>query len=292
MDAPDHALAPARSSGDHAVAVEGDGITIRPLTTLAEYNECVALQKTVWGAEYDGLVPASLLKVSAEVGGLVVGAFSPRNELCGFVFGLTGVQDGVLVHWSHFLGVRDADRNAGLGRRLKKYQRAELARRGIAELRWTFDPLVAKNAHLNLNVLGARVLRYVPDMYGTTDSPLHHRLATDRLVVAWPTTPDGPTRVVAIPDPGTRTVLLTYLPHQGDRLLVAGRDHPAVVWIEVPSDIQLVLTDSPASVAGWQATLRTSFLWALANEYSVTGLHRDQSTSRCYYILERGRPAR
>ena len=51
-------------------------------------------------------------------------------------------------------------------------------------MHWSFDPLIDKNAHFNLNRLGARVVRYVRDMYGTTESPLHHGLATDRLVAA------------------------------------------------------------------------------------------------------------
>jgi len=99
------------------------------------------------------------------------------------------VKNNEVVHWSHALGVRESARNLGIGRQLKDYQRAELARLGIRSMYWTFDPLIAKNAHFNLNRLGARVVEYVPDMYGTTKSPLHHGLATDRFVVVCSTTP-------------------------------------------------------------------------------------------------------
>src|SRR5678815_3818175 len=71
----------------------------------------------------------------------------------------------------------------GVGRHLKEMQRAIVARRGIARLLWTFDPLQARNAHLNFNRLGVRLLDYVENMYGITQSPLHAGLATDRLVV-------------------------------------------------------------------------------------------------------------
>ena len=71
----------------------------------------------------------------------------------------------------------------GIGRRLKEYQRATLAARGINREFWTFDPLQAQNAHLNINRLGVRVIDYVVDMYGSMGSPLHFGVATDRLIV-------------------------------------------------------------------------------------------------------------
>ena len=76
--------------------------------------------------------------------------------MLGFVFGMTGVQDGRLVHWSDLLAVRPEARDRGLGRRLKLYQRSLVAELGVTRMLWTYDPLVARNAHLNLNALGAR----------------------------------------------------------------------------------------------------------------------------------------
>ena len=99
------------------------------------------------------------------------------------------MRDGKPIHWSHMLGVREDVRGMGVGRHLKEMQRAELARRGITRVLWTFDPLQARNAHLNFNRLGVRLIDYVENMYGITASPLHHGLATDRLVVMLPTTP-------------------------------------------------------------------------------------------------------
>ena len=101
------------------------------------------------------------------------------------MFGITGVQEGQLVHWSHMLAVERAYRDHGLGRRLKECQRELLRELGVDTIYWTFDPLVARNAHLNLNRLGTTVREYVPDMYGDTGSPLH-TFGTDRFVVAWP----------------------------------------------------------------------------------------------------------
>ena len=114
---------------------------VRQLTQLNEFAEVVLLQQEIWGKEDS--VPASVLLVVGHVGGIVAGAFGPEGELMGFVFGLPALIDGAIAHWSHVLGVRESARNTGVGRLLKEYQRADLARRGIDRMYWTFDPLVA-----------------------------------------------------------------------------------------------------------------------------------------------------
>ena len=111
----------------------------------------------------------------------------PTATLLGFVFGLTGVERGKIVHWSDMLAVRPEARNLGLGRRLKEHQRQLVRELGASVIYWTYDPLIARNAHLNFNRLGVRLAEYVEDMYGITDSVLHGGVPTDRLVVAWPT---------------------------------------------------------------------------------------------------------
>ena len=88
------------------------------------------------------------------------------------------------------LAVRPDARNLGLGRRLKEHQRAMVRELGASVIYWTYDPLVARNAHLNFNRLGVRLAEYVENMYGVTDSVLHGGIPTDRMVVAWPTRDD------------------------------------------------------------------------------------------------------
>jgi predicted GNAT superfamily acetyltransferase len=257
---------------------------VRPLATLAEYRACAALQADVWGEDFE-CVPASVLQVATYVGGICLGAFLPDGELCGLVFGLSGTQDGKPTHWSHLLAVRESARNLGVGRLLKERQRELLASRGIPEMQWSFDPMIVKNAHLNLNRLGARVVRYVPDMYGITESPLHHGLATDRLVVAWPTSGSPAPRessVAAAPAP-----ILTAEPHADDNVIQPGERTPPSVWIEVPFEFQALLGTSPRAARAWHAAVREHFVWALGHGYVVTGLHRDAVTSRSFYVLER-----
>ena len=257
---------------------------VRPITTLKDFRACVDMQADVWGPTYTDSVPASLLQVATYVGGIVLGAFTSAGELTGFLFGLTGVQNGELVHWSHLLGVRDAARNLGVGRMLKDAQRAELARRGIRKMSWTFDPLVAKNAHLNLNRLGARVVEYVPDMYGTTTSPLHYGLATDRLVVTCDTSA-SPT--VEQPATDQRLAPVLSLEPQCDDVIMRDGETPPWLRIEIPTDIRQVIEHSPANAAAWRQSVRGYFQWALGAGYEVTGLHREPVTSRCFYSLVR-----
>ncbi len=278
--APHNASLPAAPA---AGAIDRPAIEVRPVASLAEYHACAALQVEVWGDAFD-TVPASLLQVATYVGGLCIGAFTPEGELCGFVFGLAGEIDGRRTHWSHLLGVKESVRNLGVGRLLKEHQRQVLASRGIPEMCWTFDPLIAKNAHLNLNVLGASVLRYVPNMYGTTESPLHHGLATDRLVVSCPTTTPAPTPGVESADFASAPVL-TYTPQPGDALF-QGDGKPAAIRIEVPSDFPQLLQQSPATAVAWHGSLRSHFQWALDAGYSVAGLQRDPLTARTFYALQ------
>ncbi|MEX2283795.1 MAG: hypothetical protein WEE89_15020 [Gemmatimonadota bacterium] len=261
-------------------------IELRPIETLAEHRACVALQREVWGAEFDEIVPASLMLAAGHVGALSIGAYTDGDELVGFVFGLTGQMNGEAVHWSHMLGVRASVRDQGIGRGLKECQRATLAGRGITRMYWTFDPLQARNAHLNLNRLGARVIEYVADMYGSSQSPLHHAIATDRVVVECPTTASaGITRaadsIVLDAQP-----VLTPFPRPGDVSSNGGA--PRAALIEVPWDLQEVVAASPSKAGEWRTATRVHFQWALSNRYDVTGLHRDAAARRAFFIIEHG----
>jgi predicted GNAT superfamily acetyltransferase len=274
----------ARSDPLHS-GVHASGILIRPLASAADYRACVALQREIWGTTFDP-VPASILQVALHLGGIALGAFDVHGALVGFVFGLTGIDEAAkTIHWSHMLAVRAHLRDAGLGRRLKECQRQELHRRGIGEMQWTYDPLIAKNAHINLNVLGASVVRYVPDMYGDTGSPLHHGLATDRLVVACDTSRPAHAVASTLDVADLSTPILTVRPRADDPLPRAGTTPPRL-RLEIPSDFGQLLQDDPAEARAWHAATRTHFQWALGGGYSVTGLRRDVAGGRSFYILE------
>jgi predicted GNAT superfamily acetyltransferase len=274
-----------RSAGTVAgtESVEHAGVSYRAFATHDDAVACVELQGEIWGSEFDR-VPASLIKVAAAIGGLAIGAFDASGTLVGFVFSLAGMRDGQPIHWSHMLGVREDVRGMGVGRHLKELQRQEIARRGIARVLWTFDPLQARNAHLNFNRLGVRVVDYVENMYGITASPLHHGLATDRLVVMMPTTLGNGTARPAWHENGTVPVL-TPFPRPGD-ILVDLDDTPVpAVLIEIPYDLQDIIARAPDVAGTWRQATRSSFLRAIKHQYDVVGLKRDLTTNRAFYEL-------
>src|SRR4026209_2359545 len=100
----------------------GESIVIRRVETQAEYEECVRIQDETWGAGFSERVPSAILKVAQYLGGVTAAALDGEAadaRILGFVFGMTGIRDGHLVHWSDMLAVRPEARDHGIGRRLK-----------------------------------------------------------------------------------------------------------------------------------------------------------------------------
>lgn len=276
----DHTIRPIANA--HAAA---GGVRLRMLASDDEYRAAVALQIETWGEESADIVPASLMQVAAHIGGLAVGAFSDDDVLLGFAFSLHGQRDGDPVHWSHMLAVHRDARGAGLGRRIKEWQRAELARRGVRRLFWTFDPLQARNAHLNLNRLGVQVMQYVVNMYGSSASRLHHGMETDRLIVSWPTV--GETTEHSITTNAGPLPILTPFPRVGDERLDVGAATtvPKMALIEIPAELDEVAAQSPTAAAVWRAATRQHFQWALSHRCAITGLRRDPVATRAFYVI-------
>jgi chorismate synthase len=281
----------------------GSPLVIRPLRSRQELAACVELQKAIWGADLDEIVAPILLQVAQRIGGVAVGAFDETDRLLGCVFGLTGIEDGRLVHWSHLLAVRPDVRGTGIGRRLKEHQRDVVRALGVELMYWTFDPLIARNAHLNLTRLGAEVVEYVPDMYGRTGSELD-ALGTDRLVVAWDLTTGAGSderrrqarRAALRPTDAAEPPLgapIANLDPDGepvppDHLLPAD----PVVRIEIPAEMQAVLRTSPEAAQRWQRSIRHAFLTYLGRGYRVAAFHRDLPAGRGHYLLAIERPPR
>lgn len=156
---------------------------LRELTDIAACREVVRVQEAVWGRDGE-IVPASVLLVSAKRGGILIGAFD-GTKMVGFVWSMPGVREGAPTHWSHMLGVLPDARGRGVGRDLKLAQRDRALVAGVDLIEWTFDPLQAANAHLNISTLGGISTTYLVDAYGAMVGPLHLGTPTDRLVVEW-----------------------------------------------------------------------------------------------------------
>ena len=159
-------------------------IQVRKCEKLEEFHGCVELQRQIWGEADLEVEPVTMFVVAAHTGGQVLGAFE-NGRMIAYTLAIAGLQDHVPYLHSHMTGVLSDYRDRGVGRMLKLFQREEALSRGIRLIQWTFDPLELRNAHFNLNRLGAISRQYLPNLYGTTTSPLHRGLATDRLLVEW-----------------------------------------------------------------------------------------------------------
>ncbi|HXD22751.1 MAG TPA: hypothetical protein VN613_05275, partial [Gemmatimonadaceae bacterium] len=259
------------------------GIVIRELATHDERVSAVRLQEATWGAAFTERVPAAILLVGQKLGGVSAGAFMPDGSLCGFVFGITGVKDGHLVHWSDMLAVRDGMQGRQIGRALKQYQRERCRAVGVETMYWTFDPLVARNAKLNLCRLGARVDEFVQDMYGAnTNSPQHGSLGTDRFVASWAVStepvplPCGDESWRGVPVAAGRT---GDAPAPG-AALPAGQS----VAVRVPPDYHALLATDLDAARAWRMSVRRALLHYFPLGYRVSAFAADGERDAAYLL--------
>lgn len=189
------------------------------LTSFRHFQDVERLEGEIWGPI--DLVPVPMMAVSVKRGGVLVGAYD-GERLAGFVYSFPALRreaphnhegapasakamagppkpgDGGKArrregssgppqasHWSHMLGVHPDYRGAGLGRDLKLAQRERVLALGLDLIEWTYDPLQALNANLNIVTLGAVIEEYEENVYGESISPLHGGLPTDRFVCQW-----------------------------------------------------------------------------------------------------------
>ena len=229
-------------------------ISIRALTTQKEFEDAVQLQREIWGFNDLELLPVRLFVVASKVGGQTLGAFD-GSRMIGFCLAIPGLKPGggSYLH-SHMLGVSHEYRDAGVGRLLKLKQREDALERAIELVEWTFDPLEIKNAYFNMERLGAIVRRYVRNQYGTTTSPLHGGLPTDRCVAEWWI---GSPRVKAIVDGAPFTA------------------RPQIIErISVPADMANVRRDDPKRARQIQQEMSCHFEEYFSQGLAVIGVER------------------
>jgi predicted GNAT superfamily acetyltransferase len=235
-------------------------ITVRSCDSLEDFHACVALQREIWGEDDLEVEPATLFVVAAHTGGQVIGAYD-GNTLVGYTLALAAVRNGAPFLHSHMTGVRANDRDRGVGRMLKLFQRDEALSRDIRLIEWTFDPLELRNAHFNLNRLGAICRRYLPNLYGITTSPLHRGLATDRLVAEWYL--DSPRVIAAV---------------SGELAL-----SPSSTTVEIPISLDDWKAGDLPCVQSIQAAIRERFTVGFAKGYAAVAVSQT-SVASTYHL--------
>ena len=235
-------------------------IQVRHLSGLAEYEECVRIQRATWGE--DLIVPSGLSRVAQRTGGQVLGAFD-GSQMVGFTLAFAGMRSGEPFLHSHQTAVLPEYRDAGVGRRLKLFQRQDALKRGIRLVEWTFDPLELKNAYFNLVRLGAIARVLVPNCYGITGSALHAGLPTDRLVAEW-----------WLDSVRVKSILAD--------IALPSRD--STRRIPLPSNISEIKSADPADGVRIQSVAREQFQKWFAAGYAATAVEQLDDTTE--YILE------
>ncbi len=210
-------------------------------------------------------------------GGVVLGAFAPSGDLAGFAFGFLGMRDGRLRLCSHQLAVLPQHRGQGLGQRLKWAQREAAMAQGVELVTWTFDPLEARNAHVNLHRLGAVARHYSRDHYGAMEDALNAGLPTDRFEVEWRLRDRRVTERLAAAPPEHRaeearrsgSVMLVEA-HGRERgypepLLVEKAEPGRPALIGIPSNFQDLKRADRSLAAAWRTVTRSAFEAALGS---------------------------
>jgi predicted GNAT superfamily acetyltransferase len=257
------------------------GIAVRPLHSIDDFRRCVEITREVWADSELETEPYVTFVIADHTGGQVLGAFD-GDALVGFTKAFVGLHERTPYLHSHMLAVLSSHRDRGIGRQLKLAQREDALRRDIRLIEWTFDPLETKNAHFNINRLGAISRRYIPDFYGITTSPLHRGLATDRLLVEWHL--ESPRVIAAIND-------LIAEPHDCDSRVHLPSVHSLASVSSQPSDaashvVSAVQARSStteaanltsAELLALQSRLRSAFTDWFAKGYAVTAVRLTSS---------------
>jgi predicted GNAT superfamily acetyltransferase len=265
--------------------------SVRLLDKPAEFEGCVEIQRRVWNHPDLDITPIHNFCASVEMGGIVLGAYAGR-EMAGYAYSFPAVVHGRLAQHSHHLAVRTEYQGHGLGKTLKWAQREEALRRGFKLITWTYDPLQARNANLNLHTLGASGRTYFENFYGPTPAlKLEEGVPTDRLLMEWPI---ASARVARRRNGAPAALDPALWPKAVERR--ADGAYPDIhpkrprngrtdkrILIEIPKAVR-DLKGRAGLIAAWQKAIRSAFL-----HYFRAGWRADDFIfgERCFYVLKK-----
>jgi predicted GNAT superfamily acetyltransferase len=249
-----------------------DGIQIRECTTIDEFDSCIRLQREVFGLPELEISPRRHLIVSRQAGGWTLGAFV-AGELVGFVHHMAAVREDTVFGYSHMMAVAREYQNKGVGAQLKWSQRERAINEGRDFIKWTWDPLQARNAYFNLNRLGVTVRSYAANFYGTDYSTSPQPAGTpppgidsDRLFAEW-----------QLQSAKVKKLAQGALPSSG---------MPAAQTIQIPADWNGLCTKDPGAAREEQLRVRAEFQKAFAAGLVCAGFDRSAQQPR-YLLYER-----
>jgi len=240
-------------------------IEIRECTAAGEFDACIALQREVFNLADVELSPRRHFIVTRHAGGWTLGAFY-REKLIGFVLTVPAFRGEERIFYSHMTAVEREFQSHGIGAKLKWAQRERALAENIRFIKWTFEPIQARNAYFNLMRLGVVVRKYMPNFYGTDYNTTPGVTATgfdsDRLFAEWELDSERASQIIAgkISDSGA-----------------------PVKKIVIPGDWRNLLISEPERARAEQLRVRHEFQEAFEKGLICRGFERDEE--RPAYLL-------
>ncbi|MBY0690366.1 GNAT family N-acetyltransferase [Microbacterium marinilacus] len=240
-------------------AAERADVTVRSLTSLADCSACEQLLAEVWRTPQDSPpLSADVIRAMSDGGSYAAGAFEGEGgaeHLVGACLAWWSAPQRAELH-SHIAGIRGSHHGRAVGYALKLDQRAHALERGVSSVTWTFDPLIARNAHFNIRKLGATASSYLVDHYGRLPDGVNGDDESDRLLARWDLADE---RTVAACDQGrpqTRWgIPRPMLDIDDDRPVLRGGGGP-IVLVCVPRDIEHLRRENPNVARDWRRAVR------------------------------------
>lgn len=240
-------------------------IEIRECTTVEELSDAVQLQRDVFALPEIEISPVRHLIVTKSAGGFTLGAYA-GERLIGFVLSVPAYLRGERAFYSHMTAVADDFQGTGVGARLKWAQRERSLAEGVKYVKWTFEPVKARNAYFNLEKLGAVVREYQQNFYGidyaTAPGPEKIGLASDRLFAEWDLESE---KVVTLAAGGT----------------FVEKSEPERI-IQIPADWSAIVKADARKALEEQLRIRGEFKSAFADGLVCRGFRREDSAYLLY----------
>lgn len=250
--------------------MSGAEIVIRECTSVEDFQQCIDLERAVWNDADIGIMPIRLYMISKACNAPTFGAFEASGKsagrLVGFVHTMIALIDKRVVYHSHLAAVLEDWRHKDIGYKMKLAQREHAIKAGVSLIIWTFDPLQSRNAHFNINKLGAIIRRYAVNYYGEGLSTVFDMaVPSDRLFAEWWVSSPHVESALA----GNRP-LVPEMPDMKDKL------HS----VSIPYDIEKVRAQSLEEHQRWRVRVREDFQNELAGGLIVRGFEREGGTGR------------
>jgi len=223
-----------------------NSIQVLELKSLQDQDSGRKIFDLTWAMDAGTEITPNLLQAMVHSGAYLSGAFI-ENKIVGAAFAFPATNSGLHLH-SHMTAVLDECRDKGVGYALKIDQWNWAKKNNFSHLTWTFDPLVRRNAKLNIVKLGVDISAYYPNFYGHMPDALNAGDESDRLMVLWSTVIDAPK---------TRELII--------------HPKPDDILIEIPEDIVAIRTKDQSESMKWRRQVREQFLSAFEKNGKVVG---------------------